>query len=71
MTVPISDTNTLETGLRVRRATGQDLPAMVETLTAAFSDDPVMTWWVPNPDDAPRSFVERRCGSRSSSWSRA
>jgi ribosomal protein S18 acetylase RimI-like enzyme len=49
MTVPISDTNTLETGLRVRKATGHDLPAVVETLTAAFIDDPVMTWWVPDP----------------------
>jgi hypothetical protein len=29
MTIPISDTATLETGLRVRKATGQDSPAAV------------------------------------------
>ena len=40
MTVPISATTTLETGPRVRKATGQDLPVVVETLTAAFFDDP-------------------------------
>jgi ribosomal protein S18 acetylase RimI-like enzyme len=49
MTIPISDTATLEAGLRVRKATGQDLPAVVQTLTVAFFDDPVMTWWVPDP----------------------
>jgi ribosomal protein S18 acetylase RimI-like enzyme len=49
MTIPLSDTNTLETGLRVRKATGQDLPAVVETFTAAFFHDPVLSWWVPDP----------------------
>jgi ribosomal protein S18 acetylase RimI-like enzyme len=57
MTVPISDTTTLEGGLLVRRATGQDLPAVVETLTAAFFDDPVMSWWVLDP--ARRSEILR------------
>jgi ribosomal protein S18 acetylase RimI-like enzyme len=56
MTVPISDTNTLETGLRVRKATGQDLPVVVETLTAAFFDDPVFSWWVPDPARRPHIF---------------
>ena len=37
------------TELGVRRATGADLPAVVETLTAAFVDDPVFVWWVPDP----------------------
>jgi len=49
MKVPISDATTHETGLRVRKATRQDLPALVGTLTAAFFDDPVMTWWAPDP----------------------
>jgi ribosomal protein S18 acetylase RimI-like enzyme len=37
------------TDLGVRRATGADLPAVVETLTAAFLDDPFFVWWVPDP----------------------
>jgi len=37
------------TDLGVRKATGADLPAVVETLTAAFFDDPVSVWWVPDP----------------------
>ena len=37
------------TDLGVRRATGADLPAVVETLSAAFVDDPVFVWWVPDP----------------------
>ena len=57
MTVPISATTTLETGPRVRKATGQDLPAVVETLTTAFFDDPVMSWWLPDP--ARRSQILR------------
>ena len=57
MTVPISDTATLEGGLLVRKATGQDLPAVVETLTAAFFDDPLMSWWVLDP--ARRSEILR------------
>ena len=57
MTVPISDTTTLEGGLLVRKATGPDLPALVETLTAAFFDDPVMSWWILDP--ARRSEILR------------
>jgi GNAT superfamily N-acetyltransferase len=49
MTIPTSATTTYETALHVRKATGQDLPVIVETLTNAFFDDPVMTWWVPDP----------------------
>jgi GNAT superfamily N-acetyltransferase len=47
MTCPVSDMATLDTGLRPRRAAGQDLPMLVETLVAAFADDPVMRWLVP------------------------
>jgi ribosomal protein S18 acetylase RimI-like enzyme len=50
MTLPISDAATHDSGLRVRKATGHDLPDIVETLTAAFFDNPVMTWWIPDPD---------------------
>ena len=57
MTVPISDTATLEGGLLVRKATGQDRAAVVETLTTAFFDDPVMSWWVLDP--ARRSEILR------------
>ena len=39
----------IATDFGVRRATGADLPAVVETLTAAFVDDPVFVWWVPDP----------------------
>jgi GNAT superfamily N-acetyltransferase len=46
MTVP--DMATFDTGLRPRRAAGRDLPMLVETLVAAFVDDPVMTWCIPN-----------------------
>jgi ribosomal protein S18 acetylase RimI-like enzyme len=35
--------------LGVRKATGADLPAVVETLTAAFFDDQFFVWWVPDP----------------------
>ncbi len=54
MTAPVSDTATLDTGLRARRAAGRDLPMLVETLVAAFVDDPVMTWCVPDPRRRPR-----------------
>jgi GNAT superfamily N-acetyltransferase len=37
------------TDLGVRRATGADLPAVVETLTAAFFDDPFFVWRCPDP----------------------
>jgi len=37
------------TDLGVRRATGADLPAVVETLTAAFFDDPFFVWRFPDP----------------------
>jgi len=57
MTAPIADTTNLEKGLRVRKATRQDLPVIVETLTAAFFDDPLMTWWVADP--ARRSQILR------------
>jgi ribosomal protein S18 acetylase RimI-like enzyme len=46
--------------LTVRKATGEDLPKIVETMTAAFFDDPVFAWWIPNPERrrvlAPRFF---------------
>jgi len=40
-------------GLRPRRTAGRDLPMLVETLVAAFVDDPVMTWCVPDPERRP------------------
>jgi ribosomal protein S18 acetylase RimI-like enzyme len=39
----------IATDLGVRRATGADLPAVVETLTAAFFDDPFFDWSIPDP----------------------
>src|SRR5712691_5000607 len=56
MTLP-TDTTTLT----VRKATGDDRCALVDTLTVAFHDDPVFTWWVPDPQRRPvivRSFFE-------------
>jgi len=43
-----AETTERATDLSVRRAAGHDLPALVETLTAAFMEDPVMTWWMPD-----------------------
>lgn len=54
MTAPVSDMNRLDIGVRPRRATGGDLPMLVETLVAAFVDDPVMTWCIPDPRRRPR-----------------
>jgi GNAT superfamily N-acetyltransferase len=48
MTAPVSDMATFDTGLHPRRAAGRDLPMLVETLVAAFVDDPAMTWLVPD-----------------------
>jgi ribosomal protein S18 acetylase RimI-like enzyme len=39
----------IATDLGVRRAVGADLPAVVETLTAAFFDDPFFAWRAPDP----------------------
>ena len=39
----------IATDLGVRRAGGADLPAVVETLAAAFFDDPFFVWWLPDP----------------------
>ena len=61
MTSPVSDAAALDTGLRPRRTAGQDLPILVETLIAAFVDDPVMTWCIPDHDRRPeilRAFLE-------------
>lgn len=33
-----------------RKATADDLPALSQTLAAAFHDDPVFTWWIPDGD---------------------
>jgi len=43
-----------DTGLRVRGATGADLPDLVDTLTAAFLADPLMCWWMPDPQRRPQ-----------------
>ncbi len=61
MTSPVSDADTLDMGLRPRRTGGQDLPMLVETLVAAFVDDPVTTWCVPDDKRRPeilRAFFE-------------
>lgn len=61
MTLPIPDTTTHNPGLAVRKAGGDDLSAVVATLAAAFHDDPVITWWIPDPERRPRilrSFFE-------------
>jgi ribosomal protein S18 acetylase RimI-like enzyme len=61
MTLPITDTTTHDTGLTIRKAAGADRSALVDTLTAAFHDDPVMSWWIPDPQRRPqilRSFFE-------------
>jgi ribosomal protein S18 acetylase RimI-like enzyme len=50
MTAPIARTADYATDLHVRKATAQDLPALVETLSAAFFADPFMTWWIPDPE---------------------
>jgi len=61
MTAAVSDAATFDTGLRPRRTAGQDLPMLVETLVAAFVDDPVMTWVIPDGLRRPqvlRAFFE-------------
>ena len=42
------------TDFRPRPAHAQDLPSLVDTLVAAFRDDPVMTWLIPDPVHRPR-----------------
>jgi len=59
MTAPTVPTHQPRTDLAVRKAAGQDLPGVVETLTAAFHDDPFMTWWV--PDEARRREILPAC----------
>jgi GNAT superfamily N-acetyltransferase len=61
MTAPVSRAATFDTGLRPRRTAGQDLPMLVETLVAAFVDDPVMTWCISDSHRRPqilRAFFE-------------
>jgi GNAT superfamily N-acetyltransferase len=61
MTAPVSNAATFDTGLRPRRTAGQDLPMLVETLVAAFVNDPLMTWIVPDGLRRPqilRAFFE-------------
>jgi GNAT superfamily N-acetyltransferase len=48
MTAPVGHLTEHDTGVRARRAAGRDLPSIVEVLTAAFLDDPLMTWAVPS-----------------------
>ena len=54
MTAPVSQMASLGTGLRPRRVGGQDLPLLVETLTAACMDDPVTTWLIPDARRRPQ-----------------
>ena len=61
MTAPVPDTDTFHMGVQPRRTAGRDLPMLVETLVAAFVDDPVMTWCVPELHRRPailRAFFE-------------
>jgi len=50
---------TVRTDLAVRKANGHDLPGVVETLAAAFQDDPFMAWWM--PDEARRREILPAC----------
>jgi len=50
MTVPSSRAIEHATDLHVQKATAQDLPALAETLAAAFQTDPFMSWWIPDPE---------------------
>ena len=54
MTASVSDGAALDSGLCPRRTAGRDLPMLVETLVAAFVDDPVMTWCVPDAQRRPQ-----------------
>jgi ribosomal protein S18 acetylase RimI-like enzyme len=61
MTAPVSDTTARDIVLQPRRTAGKDLPMLVETLVAAFLDDPVMAWCVPDRERRPailRAFFE-------------
>src|SRR5437868_706017 len=62
MTTRAAEAGTFHTaGLRPHRTAGRDLPMLVETLVAAFVDDPVMSWCVPDPLRRPeilRAFFE-------------
>jgi GNAT superfamily N-acetyltransferase len=53
MTLPIQQVTAQATRLTIRRAVGDDGRALVETLVAAFHDDPVMAWMVPGPERRP------------------
>jgi GNAT superfamily N-acetyltransferase len=43
-------------GVQLRRATMADLPAMVETITAAFDADPTWSYAFPDPVDRPAQY---------------
>jgi ribosomal protein S18 acetylase RimI-like enzyme len=49
MTLPIQETTNQESRWTIRKAIEEDRRPFVETLVAAFYDDPVMTWMVPEP----------------------
>ncbi len=50
--MPAPSTRALEhaTDLHVHKAGAQHLPALVQTLAAAFQDDPLMSWWIPDSE---------------------
>lgn len=50
MTLPIHETTIRESRSTIRKAGRDDRRVLVETLVAAFHSDPVMTWWVPDPE---------------------
>jgi ribosomal protein S18 acetylase RimI-like enzyme len=39
---------TVPTTITPRKVTSADLPELAETLTGAFFEDPVFTWWIPD-----------------------
>jgi GNAT superfamily N-acetyltransferase len=59
MTGPTVHTGERRTDPTVRKATGRDLPGVVETLAAAFHGDPFMSWWI--PDEARRTDLLPAC----------
>ena len=50
MTLSNTTTTPMGTDWFVRKTTETDLPAITDTLSEAFYDDPVFRWWIPEDD---------------------